>query len=162
MSDMATRARKRLFHEVADFALISTPHPKCQHPCSRHFCFSSEGRPIFHLFWWDTHWWTSKMRMVGFSSKQRKKLASFAAGAITGSCLQIAVNQYTWSTEKSTSHVKSNSHVKETRWRWSSRNSLNLPETLILVTLILQTLLQDIAGTDKVTQEAFSVSHFQL
>ena len=117
MSDMATRARKRLFHEVTDFASISTPRPKCQHPCSRHFCFSSEGRSIFHLFWRDTHWWTSKMRMVGFSLSRGRSWP----------LLQIAVNQYTWSTGKS------NSHVKETRWRRLSRNSLNLPEALIII-----------------------------
>ena len=49
---------------------------KCQHPCSCCYGFSSEERLIFHQFWWDTHWWTSKIRMVGFSSEQRKKLAS--------------------------------------------------------------------------------------
>jgi len=54
---------------------------KCQHPCSCHYCFSSVEGLIFHLFWLDTHWWTSKIRMVGFSSEQRKKLASFADGS---------------------------------------------------------------------------------
>lgn len=75
---MATRARKRLFHEVADFVSISTPLPDATlHAAVADVSPVKKGRSSIYFDGTLTDG-TSKMRMVGFSCEQRKRLAAFA------------------------------------------------------------------------------------
>ena len=90
---MATRARKRLFHEVADFASVTTPHPNANiHAAVTTLSPVKKGRSSIYFDGTLTDG-TSKIRMVGFSSDQRKKLASFADSSQSVQLINCEIKQ---------------------------------------------------------------------
>ena len=90
---MNTRARKRLFHEVADFASVTTPHPNANiHAAVTTLSPVKKGQSSIYFDRTLTDG-TSKMCMVGFSSDQRKKLVSFADSSQSVQLINCKIKQ---------------------------------------------------------------------